>query len=645
MGALRGFRGSSRSGHGLRLRSGPLRALGFRLLRLRPRLPLAVGAVEDARVALAVEDDELVAHIVEQRAVVGDEEQHAAVAALAADARLVDVAELVERLLEAFRARDVEVVGRLVEHEQVLGACDERCEHEPPALAAREVPDRLVLLFAREEERAREVARLLLARARRSLERADRVLQELPGQLLLVDVVLRLAEPSDREARRALDLARIRIEVAEERADERRLAGAVRADDADAVARARGEREVLEADALAEGLRDPLGDEREVAHLRRVGELEAHHAHLGVLLDERVLLEALEARLAAARLLRALARLVAVDERLLLADLVLLLLMLALDGEHALGAQRAEGRVVAGILAQHAAVDLDDARDDAVEEPAVVRDEDDRALELVGEEVLEPAASLDVKVIGRLVEKQEIGAREQEPREAEARLLATREALDREIEVFVREAESVERRVDLVVDRVSACGLDRLLDRDLAVHELLEFVGLRGRHALEDAVELLLELLDRGEGLGGRAAQSLVLRQTRVLLEIADAHGARDLDLAVVGLEEPRDQLEQRALAAAVAADEADALAFMDRTAHAVEKEAGAVAEAEVGERDERHADGCGATRKDAEKRAPRRPCAWFERGRKGSRISPSESAFRATPRSTRRAVCRGAGG
>jgi hypothetical protein len=61
------------------------------------------------------------------------------------------------------------------------------------------------------------------------------------------------------------------------------------------------------------------------------------------------------------------------------------------------------------------------------------------------------------------------------------------------------------------------------------------------------------------------------------------------LHFAIIGLEEPRNQLEERALPATVATDETDALTFVNRTADAIEKESRAVTEAKIGKCDEGH--------------------------------------------------------
>src|SRR5207302_3722229 len=54
-------------------------------------------------------------------------------------------------------------------------------------------------------------------------------------------------------------------------------------------------------------------------------------------------------------------------------------------------------------------VELDEARDDTVEEGTVVRDDDDRA-GMRGQRALEPGEAGEVEVVGRLVEQEYLGA-------------------------------------------------------------------------------------------------------------------------------------------------------------------------------------------------------------------------------------------
>ena len=76
------------------------------------------------------------------------------------------------------------------------------------------------------------------------------------------------------------------------------------------------------------------------------------------------------------------------------------------------------------------ALEGEDVRRDAIEEPAIVRDHHGAAGE-VEQRLLEGAQRVDVEVVGRLVEEQDVAARAQHLRQMDAVALAAREVADR----------------------------------------------------------------------------------------------------------------------------------------------------------------------------------------------------------------------
>ena len=117
----------------------------------------------------------------------------------------------------------------------------------------------------------------------------------------------------------------------------------------------------------------------------------------------------------------------AVDERLQVRDLPLLLHVGRLLQRELHRALALELRVVARVRLELLRVDVDDRVDDAVEEVAVVRDEEQRA-RIAGEPVLEPQHGVEVEMVGRLVEEQQVGAAHQRLREVEPHPPAAGEA-------------------------------------------------------------------------------------------------------------------------------------------------------------------------------------------------------------------------
>ncbi len=157
-------------------------------------------------------------------------------------------------------------------------------------------------------------------------------------------------------------------------------------------------------------------------------------------------------------------------------------------------------------------------RRDAVEQVAVVGDQDERARELE-QALLEHLERRDVEVVGRLVEDQQVGGLEHQPREQDARLLAAREPADRRVELLGAEQEALRPRGD-----VDAAALE---DHRVPV----------GRERA------------RSESVGVEARA--------VLLEEHDLQAGRALDRARVGRLLPGEQAQQRGLAAAVRAEQA----------------------------------------------------------------------------------------
>ena len=138
-------------------------------------------------------------------------------------------------------------------------------------------------------------------------------------------------------------------------------------------------------------------------------------------LDALHFLEHLDAALHLRRLRRLVAE--AIDELLHARDLfVLPLLRFAQPIQPGIALHDILG-VVAVIVGQRAQREIGDARDDRVEEIAIVRHED-HGVRVVGEVALEPVARLEIEVIGRLVEQQQIRLAEEQLRQREAHLPA-----------------------------------------------------------------------------------------------------------------------------------------------------------------------------------------------------------------------------
>jgi hypothetical protein len=166
----------------------------------------------------------------------------------------------------------------------------------------------------------------------------------------------------------------------------------------------------------------------------------------------------------------------ALDELLHARDLGLLLLDRAAQRELARGLLLAPGVPRALEEAAAPGLDLEHRGADGLQEPAVVGDEDDRRVELL-QGLLEPLERLDVEVVRRLVEQQEVRAGRERAGEAGAGELAAGERLEVAVEVGVGEAEAVDDGVRALAPRVAADGLVLGHDARVAVVDPLVAAG------------------------------------------------------------------------------------------------------------------------------------------------------------------------
>ena len=99
--------------------------------------------------------------------------------------------------------------------------------------------------------------------------------------------------------------------------------------------------------------------------------------------------------------------------------------------------------VVADVVGQRPQRQVRDARDDGVEEEAIVRDEDD-GVRVAVQVLLEPVAGFEVEVVRGLVEQQQARLAEQQPGQGDPHLPAAAERVGRPREVRRLEAEPLQ---------------------------------------------------------------------------------------------------------------------------------------------------------------------------------------------------------
>ena len=204
-----------------------------------------------------------------------------------------------------------------------------------------------------------------------------------------------------------------------------------------------------------------------------------------------------------------------------------------------------------------------------LEEPAVVGDEDDRRIER-RELVLEPLEALDVEVVRRLVEQQQVGVDRERAREGRAGQLSAGEARERPVEVLVAEAEAAKRPRGTLAPGPATRVLELPLRVRVAPQRPL--VVRAGGHLALEAPELLLECEQVLRPRDGVLAQREVELARRALVVERDARALGERQLAALERDLARDRAEQRRLAGPVRARERQAVALSDRERHPVEE-------------------------------------------------------------------------
>ncbi len=185
-------------------------------------------------------------------------------------------------------------------------------------------------------------------------------------------------------------------------------------------------------------------------------------------------------------------------------------------------------RVVALERDAAAAVELEDPLGDVVEEVAIVGDGDDGAGVLL-QEAFEPVDRLGVEVVGRLVEQQQVGRRQQQPAQRDAATLAAGER--RDVGVVGRAAQRVHRDLDVAVEAPRVGGGDLVLQLALELADLVVVgigVGPHGHHL----VVPVDDRLDRGDAVHDVAADVLRRVELGFLGEVPDAEAGGQPGLA-----------------------------------------------------------------------------------------------------------------
>ena len=498
--------------------------------------------------AVALEGEDVRADAVEKIAVMADHAGHAG--------------ECHQRLLQHAQRGQVEVVRRLVQDEEIAAALQNPRQQQPAALAAAQLfhlgHDPVVA-----EQEPFQVgshgqlgfAPLHEFRAVGYLVQHGALLVELETALVHI---IEFGELAD------LDRARGRRQLANDDFEQRGFAEAVAAADADASPVFKREIEAGKQGLSAE-IHPQAGDlNGAVAQLRRRRDAQFH-----VLLDHRSVLGRLiviplkPVLLLAALGARALSHpgeFLFQEHLALVLDHRVSLLPLGL-GQEIVG-------VIAVVRKKLAVVKLQDARGDAVEEIAVVGDDQERAAKGL-QKFSHPLDRFRIQMVGRFVEHQKIRARNDRPCHRHPPLLAAGERFD--IAVRRRAIQVGQCHLDAAVHRPAIeCG-DALLQFLVSLRVMrqrLEF-GDEIQHVLGAVPDVFMNIFG--------------LVEHEILGQVAHRQIALAGHFAAVCVLQAGENLQKRRLAAAVAADEADAVALLNAERDGVKNSALVVAHGDFG--------------------------------------------------------------
>ena len=187
-----------------------------------------------------------------------------------------------------------------------------------------------------------------------------------------------------------------------------------------------------------------------------------------------------------------------------------------------------------------------------------MRDEQDRARK-IGQLAFKPIEALEVEMVGRLVEQQNVWLGRQGARECGAGQLAPGERRQLAVHVAVFEAEATQDRLDVHAPAVATSLVERELRIRVGVHGGIRMVAASHR-GLEFA-ERTLDSLDVAEQLGDIRTERATVRAWWSLVVQRNAPTLRNADLTAVGINFAGDDPQQRGLANAVASNQANSLA------------------------------------------------------------------------------------
>ena len=464
--------------------------------------------------------------------------------------------ETSQRLLQHVHARYVQMVRRLVQAQKRRGLHEHLGQREARLLAAGEHRDLLVHVLSVEEKRAQQALDLGARPARRGRVQLGEhgLFQVELLELVLGEVADVHVGAVDQPPARGPFHARHHLE-------QRGLARAVGPHERDLLAAPDVQVQPVVDRLCAVGLRHALQVHDALAGALGLGEAEVDGL---ALVGDDDALDALELLHPVLDLL-GLARLVAelLDEGLHVGDFLVLSLLHGDELHAALGPLAQEGVVVAGEDVEFAVGDVGHVVDDGVHEGAVVADHEHGAAVAL-EEVLQPAHALQVEVVGRLVEQQQVRLAQEQLGQRDAHLPAARELVGGARHVRLVEAQAEEHAVRLAFNVVAVAGLEARAQGAVLLEQGRRVcLSGAGQRCLElgQALAHARDVGHRGHDLLEHAAP---VHLDGLLLQIAGLDVFGEGDQAGVGRVQTGDDVHHGRLTRAVGPHEREAVAVLD---------------------------------------------------------------------------------
>eukprot|EP01132_Coremiostelium_polycephalum_P011819 gene11818-biopygen4574 len=415
-------------------------------------------------------------------------------------------------------------------------------------LTTGEIADLLLLVAALEVE-ATHVG------ARRDFVVADTDLVGTVGNLLehrlaAVEVVAALVNASQLHGFADFDGARVRLLLAHQHAEQCGFTRTVTADHANDGAFWHRERQVVDQHAVAVALADVLELDDLVTQARTGRDVD--FVGLGTLL-ELLGLHLFETRQTGLGF--RLTRLGAFTHpfQLVFHGLFMGRLLLGFGGQ-TVGLGFQPTGVVALVRDTGATVELEDPASNVVQEVPVVRDRNHGAREVV-QEMLQPGDGIGVQVVGRFVEQQHVGGRQQQAAQGHTTLFTTGQVFN--LGVPRRQAQRVGGDFQLAVQVVTVGGLQDGFELGLFCRQFVE-VGVFFSVGRVDLVQAGLGVLDHADRFLDHFTHGLGRVQDRFLWQVADVQVGHRAGFAVeLGVDAGHD-FQQGGFTRTVEAEHAD---------------------------------------------------------------------------------------